>query len=202
MSLLKKMAKKKPSAKKKSQTPELELGADDEILRKHHKNWLEAKKNEKTAKAALKKAETDLIEAASKARVDHCTRNGKYESSHKIVDGDASITVKFPNRYSKIDCEAEEDLREIFEEEDYNQYFKEKTTATMTDAAVSDDEFIETVMEAIGEEKFSRYFEVTSHIEVAKSYHENRVLDKKLARKHQEAVDAGLVSCTKPSLTA
>jgi hypothetical protein len=194
------MAKKKPaSKKKKNATPELELV--DDMLVKRQKDWLDAKKREKTAKADLKKAETDLIEAATDARIEHCTREGKYESSHKIVHGEDKITVKFPNRYSKIDCDKEEDLREIYEEE-YDQYFKEKTTATMTQAAVDDEEFIETIMDAIGEDKFSRYFDVDSHIEVAKSYHENRVTNKALSEKHQSAADAGLVSCTKPSLVA
>lgn len=198
MSILKKLAKKK-TTKKKNTTPELVL--EDEMLIKRQKDWLDAKKREKTAKADLKKNETDLIEAASNARVEHCTRAGKYESSHKVVHDDNKITVKFPNRYSKIDCEHEEDLREIYED-DYNQYFKEKTEAIMTQAAVEDEEFIQTIMDAIGEEKFSRYFNVNSHIEVVKSYHENRVTNKNLAQKHQEAADAGLVSCTKPSLVA
>jgi hypothetical protein len=194
------MAKKTPaSKKKKNTTPELELV--DESLIKRQADWLDAKKREKKAKADLKKAETDLIEAASEARVNHCTREGKYESSHKIVYKDSKITVKFPNRYSKIDCENKEDLRDIFED-DYNRYFKDKTTATLTQAAVDDDEFIETLVGAIGEDKFARYFEVSSHIEVAKSYHENRAINKALAEKHQEAFNSGLVNCTKPSLVA
>jgi len=201
MSLLKRMAKKtKTSAKKKNATPETEL--TDENLCTKFDNWLEAKKQEKKAKADLKKNETDLIKHATDARLNECTRNGKYESSHKLTNDGKSVTVKFPNRYSKIDCDAEEDLREIFEDDDYNQYFKEKTTATMTEAAINDDEFIETVMEAIGEDKFSRYFEITTHIEVAKIYHENRTTNASLAKKHEKAADEGLVSSTKPSLTA
>jgi hypothetical protein len=194
------MAKKaKPASKKKNATPELQV---DGPLKAQLGQWLDAKKAEKTAKANLKKHETELIDAAAEAREAHCVRVGKYESSFKVTDGEAArVTVKFPNRYSKISTDDEETMREIYED-DYDRYFREKTEVKMTQEAVEDEDFIETVMNAIGEDRFEKYFDVSQHVEPTKAYHEERALNKGLAEKHQVAADAGLVSPTKPSLVA
>lgn len=198
MSALKRMAKKKKApTKKKNAKPILE----DESLHKNIKDFLGAKKKQKEAKAEISRAEGAIINSAEKARVEHCTRTGKYESSHKVTASTGTVTVKFPNRYSKIPNDDEDALREVYED-DYDRYFREKTEVTMTEAAMNDEEFIEDMMERLGEETFERYFDVTSHIEPTKAYHEQRVTDASLADKHQEAVDQGLVAPTKPSLVA
>lgn len=199
MSLLKRMAKKaKAPAKKKGAKPLLEA----EELHQNIGDFLEAKKQQKTAKANIARAEGAIIEAAAQARIDNCTRTGKYESSQKVGASTGTVTVKFPNRYSKIDPADEDALKEVYGEDQFERYFGEQTEVTMTQAAMDDEDFIETMMETLGEEKFGRYFDVSSHIAPKKNYHEARVLDKELAEKHQEAVDQGLVSCTKPSLVA
>lgn len=198
MSLLKRMAKKGKSTKKKSAKPQLEA----EELHQNIKDFLDAKKQAKTAKANIARAEGAIIEAAEKARVDNCTRTGKYESSHKVSASTGMVTVKFPNRYSKIDPDDEDALKEVYGEADYEKYFHEETEVVMTQAAMDDEKFIEDMMETLGEEKFGRYFDVSTHLAPKKNYHEARVLDPQLAEKHQDAVDQGLVSCTKPSLVA
>jgi len=199
MSLLKRMAKKKaPAAKKSSSKPVLVA----EELHSNIGDFLEAKKQQKTSKANIARAEGAIIKAAENARIDECSRTGKYESSHKVSASTGTVTVKFPNRYSKIDPSDEDDLRAIYGESDYETFFREQTNCAMTQAAMDDEKFIEDMMETLGEEKFARYFEVTSQLAPTKSYHEQRVINKKLAEKHQDAVDQGLVSCTKPSLVA
>jgi hypothetical protein len=189
--------KKKAPTKKSSSKPVLE----DESLHKNIDDFLGAKKKQKEAKAEIARAEGAIISAAEKARVEHCTRTGKYESSHKVQASTGTVTVKFPNRYSKIPSGDEESLREIYDD-DYDTYFREKTDVTMTEAAMNDEKFIEDMMEQLGEETFERYFEITSHIEPTKAYHEQRVTNEGLAEKHQEAVDQGLVNPTKPGLVA
>lgn len=197
MSLLKKMAKDKKVTTKKNDKPELEA----EELHKNIADFLDNKKKEKDAKANIARAEAAIISAAEEALTDHCTRTGKPESSYKVSASTGTVTVKFPNRYSKIANEDEDALKEIYED-DYPKYFREKTEATMTQAAMDDEEFIETMIKTLGEEKFERYFEVTSHIEPTKAYHDQRMVDSKLAEKHKEAVAQGLVAPTKPSLVA
>lgn len=199
MSMLKRMAKKgKTTTSKKSAKPQLE----NEALHQNIKDFLDAKKQAKTAKANIARAEGAIIDAAEKARIDNCTRTGKYESSHKVSASTGTVTVKFPNRYSKIDPEDEDSLKEVFGEADYEKYFHEETEVVMTQAAMDDEKFIEEMIETLGEEKFGRYFDVSTHLAPKKNYHEARVLDPQLAEKHQEAVDQGLVSCTKPGLVA
>ena len=192
----KKLAKKTSPAKKKSAHPEFE----DESLAPNIESFYEAKKNEKSAKAKARKAEQLILERAESRRGDWCSSQGRYESSVKMGAGGQKVTVKFPNRYSKIATDELNSLEEIFGD-DTEQYFKERTTVQLTPEALDDEKFVEQIMEALGEEKFGRYFDVSEHLEVAKHYHENRVTDPKLGAKHQEAVDAGLVRPTKPSVT-
>ena len=199
MGLLSKMAKKsKAPAKKKGALPVHEA----EDLHGNIKDFLDAKAQAKSAKASVARAEGAIISAAEKARIDGCTRTGKYESSQKVGASTGTVTVKFPNRYSKINCTDEDSLKEVYGERDFERYFGEETEVTMTQAAMDDEKFIEDMMETLGEEKFGRYFDVSSHIAPKKSYHEARVLDKELADKHQDAVDQGIVSCSKPSVVA
>lgn len=193
---LKKLAKKTQPAKKRNAHPEFE----DESLAANIGAFYEAKKTEKTAKAQMRKAEQLILEKASKARGQYCQDNGRYESSVKMSADGQKVTVKFPNRYSKISSDDMDAINEIFGDET-ERYFKEKTSVTMTEVAMNDEKFIDEMIETLGEDKFGRYFNVEEHIEVAKSYHESRVIDPKLAEKHQEAVDSGLVRPTKPSVT-
>lgn len=196
MSILGKLAKKKKTPTKKTNSKPL---LKDNSLNSNIKDFLNAKKKQKEAKAEIARAEGAIIEAAERARIVHCTRTGKYESSHKVASDEGQVTVKFPNRYSKIPTDDEDGLREVFDD-DYDRYFETKTEVTMTDAALNDESFIEEMLEKLGEEKFEEYFDVSAHIAVKKHYHENRVTDSKLAEKHKYAVDQGLVTPTKPGL--
>jgi hypothetical protein len=192
----KKLAKKTPVKAKKNAHPEFE----DDSLSPNIDAFYQAKKNEKTAKAQARKAEQLILEKATARRGDWCASQGRYESSVKMEAGGKKVTVKFPNRYSKIPTDEMDSLAEIYGD-DASRYFKEKTVVELTNEALNDEEFVNGVMEAIGEEKFGRYFNVSEHLEVAKAYHEDRVTNPKLAEKHQEAVDQGLVKPTKPSVT-
>ena len=196
MGIFKKLAKKKTPSKKKNVHPEFA----DESLGPNIESFYDAKKNEKTAKARSRKAEQLILEKAESRRGEWCSSQGRYESSVKMEAGGQKVTVKFPNRYSKISTDELDALQEIFEG-DTDRYFQEKTTVELTPEALGDEAFVEQIMEALGEEKFGRYFNVEEHLEVSKHYHENRVTDPKLGAKHQEAVDAGLVRPTKPSVT-
>ena len=196
MSLLKKLAKKSPVKTSNSQTkPVLEA----EELSQNIARFIKAKKQQKDAKANIIKAEHDIIKAAQTARSNHCTRTGKYESSYKVSASTGTVTVKFPNRYSKISSDDEDVLKEIYGS-NFEKFFKEKTEAHMTQAAIDDEAFVETMMNLLGEEKFVRYFEVSSCIEPEKTYHEQRTINEKLAKQHEDAKSQGLVSCSKPSL--
>lgn len=192
----KKLAKKKSPTKKKNSHPEFE----DESLAPNIESFYEAKKNEKTAKAKARKAEQLIIEKATEQRGTWCSSQGRYESSVKMEAGGQKVTIKFPNRYSKISTDEKDALEEIFGD-DTDRYFQERTTVELTPEAMADEEFVGQIMEALGEEKFGRYFNVEEHLEVSKHYHENRVTDPQLGAKHQEAADAGLVRVTKPSVT-
>ena len=199
--IFKAAAKKAVPTKAKDAIPEF----INNNLRKNVELFLNAKKNKKKAESQTKLAEPNIIKAAMAERVEVCTKAGRYFSSIKATaNGEngappLTVTVKFANKYSKIPTDREEDLREIYGD-DYDKYFKEATTATLTPIAMDDESFIEIVMKAIGPENFSRYFNVEQTIEVKKTYHELRVMDKELAAKHKIADTKGLIKCNKPSV--
>lgn len=201
--IFKAAAKKAVPTKAKDTTPEFV----NDTLRKNIELFLGAKKDEKKAKSQTKLAEPKIIKAAEAERVEVCTKAGRYFSSIKATaNGDSgasplTVTISFANKYSKIPTDREEELREVYGE-DYDKFFKEATSATLTPIAMEDETFIEKIMEAIGPENFARYFNVEQTIEVSKTYHELRVMDKELAAKHEIATTKGLVKCNKPAIKA
>lgn len=201
--LFKAAAKKAAPSKSKDASPEF-VNND---LRRNIELFLNAKKEEKKAKAQIKLAEPQILKAATAERIEVCKKADKYFSSIKATangdDGKSplTVTISFSNKYSKITTDCEDDLKKIYGDQ-YDSYFKEVTVATLTPIAMSDGDFISKITDAIGAENFARYFNVEQRIDVKKTYHEHRIVDDGLAVKHETAVNAGLVKCNKPSVKA
>lgn len=193
----KKLAKTKTKAPKKSDIPE--ITDVDEDLSKSVREWIAADIKMKDAEASKKMAEAPILDKACEAHGEICLDEKEYHSSIKLLTNEGNLLVSFANKYSNVATDNEEELRQIYGDE-YDRYFNEKTTVTLTPAAMEDEKFVAMLSDKLGPEKFARYFNVTEHLEVAKSYHENRMTDKVLAGKHQMAVDAGLIKCNKPSV--
>jgi len=214
--IFKKAAKKTAKKPKKNATPEFKIeepGENDQspkaktqrAQRNAMLNFTKAKKEEKDAKAKLKKAEAGFLDRVVEEHLKTCQRDSKYYSSIKaVVDDDdhkeSKLTIKFANKYSKIASENEDELRSVYGDKYYDRFFEEKTEAKLTNKALNDEEFVKTITEAIGEEKFAEYFDVEQFILPKKTYHEARMIDQELAMKHEEAVDADLVRSNKPSV--
>lgn len=202
--IFKKVAKKnkKKKTSNKSSVPEFEI--DDDELKKAHDNWLKGKADSKDAKARISRSEGLLLPIAVEEHQKFCQANEKYVSSVKIVkkeeDSEEKITCSFTNRYSPIDSDHEDHLREIYGDNDFERYFKERTTVSLTPAAVNDEEFVEKITEFVGQENFDKFFKINIFIEPTKEYHEARMVDPNLAKRHKQAADADLVRCNKPSL--
>tara|TARA_R100001244_G_scaffold25113_4_gene25653 strand:- start:99985 stop:100587 length:603 start_codon:yes stop_codon:yes gene_type:complete len=194
--LFKKAAKATASVKKDA-TPEFQ----DASLEAAINLFLEGKKMEKTAKAQIKMAEVTLLPRATEARYETCRNEGEYFSSIKACVGDLKVTVSFPNKYSKIPTDREDDLRGIFADR-YDALFEEKTIASLSPMAMKDEEFIQTVIDAIGADKFALYFKVEQFIAPKSEYHEARAKDEDLSELHQQAYEAGLINPVKASVKA
>lgn len=199
MSIFKQVAAKTTKAKK-SDLPEFTVS--DQSLIKEVKKWIIAKSEEKTAKANIERSEALLLNKSVEEHLKTCQNDEKYYASIKAITNEENpdkIIFTFTNKYSKISTENEAQLKEIYGME-YNKYFKEKTIASLTDKAIEDSEFVSRITQLIGEENFSKYFKAEVYIEPKDEYHENRMINQSLAEKHQQAIDAGLIKCNKPSL--
>lgn len=192
-----KKAAKATSSTKKGAIPEFQEPA----LGKAISLFLDAKQKEKEAKAQIMLSEATLLPRAAELHRTVCQNSSDYFSSVKLCSDDSNVTVSFPNKYSKIPSEKEESLREIFSK-DYDKWFTEKTIASLSDVAMADEEFIKTIIEAIGADKFSLYFKVEQFIIPKDGYHEARSKDKSLGALHDAANKAGLVSPVKSSVKA
>jgi hypothetical protein len=184
-----------PAAKKsKSTTPVVEL----EELSDQVKTWVEAKKNEKDAKARLSGAGEEIKPVAEEARRKICMDTGNYASSVKIKAGGETITMSTKNAYSKIPTEQAPQLDEIFGE-DKDKFFKEKMTIALTDAAMNDEEIVNKLVEAVGAENLAKYFDIKQFIEPTEALHTQRSTDAKVAAMADRAINEGVLRPYSPS---
>jgi len=187
---LKKAAKKKTS-KSKSKTPDVQRDDLNDALDK----WLEASKMEKDAKALKAQAEAAMLDDIEDERIKACRADGEFHSAVKV---NGKVTVSVQSRYSSIDPETEDEIKEIVGDK-YDEFFKEQTAVSLTPAALADEELLGKLMEAVGED-FERYFKVSQSITPTRAFHEQRATSQDVGELYGKLQDEGLVKPYKPSV--
>lgn len=184
-----------PAPKKsKSKTPVVELPDLADAI----KEWVGAKELEKDAKTRLSGAQEEMVPVAEEARRKVCMDSGSYESSVKIKAGDQVVTMSTKNAYSKIPTEMDGDLDEIFGE-DKARFFKEKMEISLTEAALADEKIVNKLVEAVGAENLTKYFNIKQFIEPTEALHTQRSTDPKVAAKADVAIGKGILRPYSPS---
>lgn len=183
--LLKKAAKKKSSSKKKSNTPEVDRPDLTEAISK----WKEGSKMEKDGKAMKAQAEGVILPEAEEERVKASMGDGEYHSSVKI---NGEVTVGVQGRYTKIETDCEDEIKEIVGDK-YDGWFKEDTKVSLKPALLNDEGAMGKIIEAVGEENFERFFDVAQTIVPTRSFHEARSTDADTKKKFEELSDEGLI---------
>ena len=187
---LKKAAKKK-TTKSKSKTPEVQRDDLNEAVDK----WLEASKMEKDAKALKAQAEAAMLEDIEEERIKSCRTDGEFHSAIKV---NGKVTVSVQSRYSAIETDSEEEIKEVVGEK-YDEFFKETTSVALTPAALEDETLLGKLMEAVGED-FDRYFKVNQAIVPTRAFHEQRATSKEVGELFDKLQDEGLVKPVKASV--
>jgi hypothetical protein len=183
--LLKKAAKKKAGSKSKSKTPEVDRPDLNEAIDK----WTEGSKMEKDGKALKAQAEGVILPEAEEERVKVSGDDGSYHSSVKI---NGKITVSVQSRYTTIDTDHEEKIREVVGDK-YDEFFKEDTKVSLKPSLLEDEDAMGKIIDAVGEENFERFFDVKQSIVPTRAFHEQRSTNKEIREMFEELNDEGIV---------
>ena len=197
-SLIASGAKKKKATKSKSKTPVIDLTDENEV--EAIAQWLDAKEREKTAKSDKELAQEVLMSSAMAKRREHIQESGSHTRAVKL---NGKITMTCSKRYSDIPTDNEEELREIFGDEEYDKFFVTNTQISFKNP--DDTEVLTKIVEAIGAENFHDVFEIIQTIKPNGHEQElpplvaKRDSDPEVAEKHDQAVDEGLIKPYSPS---
>lgn len=187
----KKTAEKKPS---KSKSPSFhESSLDDEVDK-----WLKGKKMEKDGAAMRKQAENVIIPRAMEEKTKACRDTGEFHSS---IDVNDKIKVKTSSAYSGVDSDEEEAIREVVGD-DFESWFKEETEVKFNDSLLKDEDAMEKIIDAIGEENFDKMFTVKQTLKPTKQFHEQRTMDADVEAKAKKLIDEGILRPFKPSVVS
>ena len=181
----------KHEKKSSSKSTAVQIKCDQQI-----DDWLKAHSDKKDAESKLAEAESIIIPEATTARLAESKRLGEHLSSVK-VNGKISFVVQ--NRYSEIDILDKSKISAIFGD-DFDKYFKIKTTVNFTEKATNDQQFLTKMIALIGEDKFAEYFVVKEAIVPNGIFHETRSIDKDVATKADILIDSGVIKPYKPSI--
>jgi len=186
-SLLKKAKKTTEKKPTKTQSPQATIPDLDDTLDK----WLKGKQMEKDGSAMRKQAETTILPLASEERRKACRDSGTFHSSIVIND---KVTVSTQAKYSPIDSDEEEAIKEILGEDDFNRYFKEKTDVSITPSLLNDDDAMAKIIEAVGDENFTRMFSVKQTLVPTRDFYERSTMDPEIEMKAKQLKDAGILN--------
>jgi len=183
------------AAKSKSKAPDVECDRIESQI----KRWIASKKAVADAEAEMVQAENEILPVAVELRKAELRKTGKYESSIKI---NRAIQVVFQNKYSKIDPTMIEAFKKAFGDDEADKLVVLKTIISLTEKALNDPSIMETLVKAVGPEKFAEYFKVDQTLVPTERLHEGLALDEDLDKKAQKLVDNGILKPYKPSVRA
>lgn len=192
-------AKKTPEKKSKSKTPIVEV--TDKKVAAAIVSWKDAKEREKDANSERKLLEGVMIPYGMGERRDLIQAQKVHMTSIKLKTDDATVTLKTSKVYSAISTDTEDDLREIFGDDDYDRLFTTHTKIAFKDEFATDTEVLSKVIQAIGAERFAEIFDVEQTIKATEVLIVERDMHEEIAEKHDEAVEQGLLKPNKPAFT-
>jgi hypothetical protein len=190
--ILAKAASGPESKPSKTKTPAISLENHTKAI----EAWIKANADLKDAEAKKLEAESEFLPDAEAARIGECRRDGKFYSSVKVGD---KIVVSVQNRYAPISPRDHGALEKTYggKTEDY---FKTKTDISLTDAALNDETILQKLIAAIGEDKFTQYFDVKQSIVPTEQFHEARALNAEVGAKASSLIEMGILKAYKPAV--
>ena len=151
--------------KSASKTPVIEA---NEELSGMAKRLRELKDEIESKTSEFESLSADFVERVEPLRAAYIVRNG-FTSSVKVPDGEGrSVSVSFSSNYSKVAITSQAGLEELAGDA-FDRFFKKEMEITVKD--VTEESLMELV-QAVGPERFARFFVVNRWILPTKAYTE------------------------------
>jgi hypothetical protein len=185
---------------KKDKSKALEIAVAEAKVIKKVDTWLESSKQVDLHKAKMISSQDDILEFARKHHLEHVEANKVIPATVKLVIPTGSLSIDLAkNQYCKIQRAATEDsLKQTFGD-NFDKCFVAKLGIKLTEAALSDNGILETLIKAVGANNFSKYFEVEQLLQPTPALHEGRFLDPTIKAAYDKAVEGKLVAAFAPS---
>jgi len=160
---------RKASAKKstKPSTDMVELTVTSGTLAKHKQKYDAAK----VAKAELELSEEELLGEVVPSYIEKIKE--EYVSSARIHEGDIEATISWKDAYSKIPVEKAEEIKDLVGSR-FDDYFKEVNEIVVKEEVAANPELLEELINAVGPDTFSKYFDVAQHLRPTTRFTEER----------------------------
>jgi hypothetical protein len=227
--LLRKMAKKEPEKKSKSTTPVIMLPSSDTLIKafeswirsKHAEKQAETARNqqEEILLPQVEKVRSDYcltkgkFESAIKVCIDAKEfKKGLSKDEAEQYADTYTLTFVVQNKYSDIKLTAEEALKslvaQVFElkdeakiEAEFKRLFVLASSIEISEEGMRRiDEILPCLIKAVGgEEKFNKLFTITQKYHPTDIFHESRILDSKVKKLAEKAINDELIKPCKPS---
>lgn len=181
------------SSKDKSKA--LEIPVTDAKTLKKVDTWLNSNKQVDLEKAKMVSSQDDILAFARKHHLEHVASTQSIPATVKLVIPTGSLSIDLAKcQYCKISrLTAEEGLKKAFGES-FGKCFDTKLAIKLTEVALSDKTLLATLIKAVGEENFKKFFEVEQVLVPTKVLHEGRFLDSDIKAAYEKAEEAKLIA--------
>jgi hypothetical protein len=160
---------KKAAAKKtiKPSTDMVEITVPPGLLAKHKAKYDAAK----AAKADLELSEEELLGEVTPQYTSKLKE--RYVNSARVIEEDVEATISWKDAYSKIPIEKSDEIKKLTGDK-FSEYFKEVNEIVVREDVASNPKLLEELVEAVGPDTFSKFFDVEQHVRPTTRFTEER----------------------------
>jgi hypothetical protein len=142
--------------------------------------------------------EAQIHPVAEEARQTHCQSVGAVVNTVVIEGEGGNVKVTNQRRYKAIDPKVMPDLKGIFGETE--SLIESKLKIRFTEDALVDEELLRRIVEAVGAENLTKYFDIREELSPTESFHVRRHTDSVFAKAANSAISRGLITPVKQSI--
>lgn len=172
----------KATKKEKSKTNVVEIPAPDDIKQKVSK-FRDITSQIESLTSESKIIAQEISDFVIPEREKLIEKNGYFTSARLFSSSGDSITISFPNKYSKIPLEDYENLQEILHDRT-SDFFRKKINISVKEDI--SEELLQELVTKIGPERFAEFFEVQRWVEPTSRYSTERHL---IPKEQREKLD-------------
>ena len=161
--------------------------------------WLALYAQRRASETEMGDIEAQIRPIAEDARQTHCQAVGAVVNT-VVIEGDDGDNVKVKNqrRYKAIDPKVMPDLKGIFGET--GDLIESKLKIRFTEDALIDEELLKKIVEAVGAENLTKYFDIREELSPTESFHVRRHTDSVFAKAANSAISRGLITPVRQSV--